>query len=680
MQTIRAVVATAVLLGTTVWGCTEPQERIVPVVSSSADAGGDAGRYSDASYVTSPCEGLYEGESPSGIVDFDTLPCERLATDLCGLLGLKRRSYSVCTYVGDYEEDFCDADGGLCSCGVDGSRCTLQPRTDEVSCPLEVPTGPVSEGPWGDCVGATDCGGNGSETRNVQVCSDGQAVTQVEVRSCVRDTEGLEVTVGPWGDCTYADDCVETGSQIRVRRVCASGMEGAVVDEQACTRDTDQTQVTEQALGDCGPVDVLDCSELGTQTVSFDECVDGVATTLDPSDDRASQSCELSTTQSTDSVLGSDGLDLDGLLSLVEVSLGQTETLTPDVAFDGSETTFGFTLTAQPSVGGVVITIGDVELDDTLAEGALSSADGTSTGSVDYDTGALSVTLETAPAADTEASATYATAAALTIDSWSESGTTLELCRLVRVHGDLTLTVPDALDAVRLNAVTDVGGDVRISQETATDTNITVELESLERVRGDLTIDGAQLEAISLPALSRIDGSLTIQNGQGSFFTLPSLASVGGSVTVVTNTGLVSFDFGNLTGVGDDFAVTDNDALQSWVTNLSRVEGAFTVDNNKLLDDEDADTDADTCLLYGSYVRVLWSREGIGGAITVNGTTGGTAPYDDPDGDGFVDQCDNCDCLFNAGQADSDGDGVGDDCDDNPETAGDTDNSCPQDT
>ncbi|MFM9028665.1 MAG: glycine rich domain-containing protein, partial [Bacteroidota bacterium] len=76
----------------------------------------------------------------------------------------------------------------------------------------------------------------------------------------------------------------------------------------------------------------------------------------------------------------------------------------------------------------------------------------------------------------------------------------------------------------------------------------------------------------------------------------------------------------------------------------------------------------------GSYVSTLFSSNTNGitqqeGVRTGNGLVIISGPFQDRDGDGWVDSLDNCVNLTNSAQADADGDGVGDACDVCPQSA-----------
>ena len=127
----------------------------------------------------------------------------------------------------------------------------------------------------------------------------------------------------------------------------------------------------------------------------------------------------------------------------------RTHVLVPDVPFNGSRTRATFSraraLPLRPLVpGSVRLVIGDVAFTDS--NGQLQGADG-STGSIDYETGALVVTFKAAPREGTSAIATFASKAALTLSDSVEANVLAEKVRgsvgtldmkAARVHVKLT--------------------------------------------------------------------------------------------------------------------------------------------------------------------------------------------------------------------------------------------------
>jgi hypothetical protein len=591
-------------------------------------------------------------------------------------VGVRDRRYSLCSFVGKRDGPLCA--GGTCRCGDNGAACAVRSVLDSAPCPVPPRTGPLSAGPWGECTAEEACSTTGIQKRGVLHCGDGEAIPSIETRACQRQTEGNELEVQEWSACTFTTTCAEEGTQARQRRVCQSGQAVALTETRTCARSTQGVQVGEKTYGACAPVSLTDCSAQGLRSVSFSECQGGQVVSVPASDPRSKETCDLPVAQTGPFTLST--MNLTELQSFVQVSRAYAASIAPDVAYDGVRALFDYTganaLSSLPiSPGSVNVKVSapvpaggtaptDIAvLTDTDAESVLRSATGDSTGSVNYTTGALRMEFATAPPTGSTTSVSHQGPNDLTIDTTGL--TALELCRLRRVHGNLTLQVASGTGTVRFPALTEVLGTLTIRQTDSTQTPA-IELPVLSRVRGGLTLESVHFGKLSLPSLARVDGELAVRSSKGASLQLSQLSRVGGSVVIGStdvaqgNPELISFEFGNLDHAGGDFRVAQNEKLVSWVTNLSRVGGAFDVVQPAI----------NVCTVYNDHVRVIVARQGVGGSVSVSGRdTSGPATvtgFQDGDGDGYINPCDNCPTTFNPDQVDSDNDKVGDECDATP--------------
>lgn len=572
---------------------------------------------------------------------------------------------------------------------------------DRVPCVMPPRLEPISTGPWGECSAQPQapCGTTGLQQRAVLVCSGGQALPAVETRGCARETEGLELNAGAWSGCGYPSECAQEGLEVRSRTVCQGGQAVALSDVRPCTRSTEGVVVGPKAYGPCAPVSFTDCSPLGQRYASFQACSNGA-----PEDAGTWEACELPVAQDRDLSLGN--LDPNQLLSLVEVSRAATVSLSPNAGYDGQRRSFAYALDPGSPVwpispGSVRLTVQVPEggadggtalpdggpalvefavLTDSSEEGLLRSASGESTGTIRYGTGALEVQFAAPPPPSATTLLSYQGRNSLALNT-ANAGTTLELCRLRRVHGNLSLEVAPNTQVIRLPALTEVLGTLTLSQQDRT-RPLTLEFPALTRVRGDLVLGQLNVEGVALPSLVSTDGLVSAKQSLGAVLRLPRLREAGGVQVGGPGEGnpeLVSFDLASLEQVRGDFRVADNPRLVSWVTNLSRVEGLFHAVQLPR---------AGVCSIYNNHVRVVMSRQGIGGRtqgrvdVHVQGrydlppnaalpppAGGGMIElqgFEDNDGDGIINDCDNCRDTFNPNQLDSDNDGLGDECDPTP--------------
>jgi len=672
--------------------------------SSGLDSTLDGGRRdsgvdgADSGSVVEPCAGRFDGDAVTALPEWGTIACVAPTATPCAEFGVRERRYDMCRFVGAHDGGASCADGGVCPCGARGEACVVRSVQDSAPCSLPPQTEPLSAGPWSEC-GVEDarepCRPFGTQQRGVLICDRGEAVFWVESRACTRQTEGTEVDGGSWSGCSFPPEpCAEEGSEERERFVCMGGQTVRQMESRTCVRNTEGMVVPgTRDAGACSPVSFSDCSPQGVRWVSFEECRGGQQVVVQQPDSRARESCELPVAQTGPFTLSSSNPEesLRELQSFVEVSRAYDVSL--DGGYNGVGRSFDYLLPVPPPIsprsvrvrvfegdaGASTVPADIAVLSDSDAELLLRSASGDSTGYINYASGAFHIDFATAPRTGSGTRVNYLGPNDLTIDTVylpSDAGvTTFELCRLRRVHGDLTVQVAEGTGAVRFPALTEVLGTLTIIPNGSRDGGQmpAVEFPVLSRVRGGITLEQSDLTQISLPALARIDGDLAVHSNGGASLLLSRLAHVGGSVGIGVasdggtpgNADLISFEFGQLDFTGGDFRVANNGKLASWVTNLSRVSGDFNV----------VQPGMGVCKIYNEHVRVVVARSGVGGEISVEGRDdtrsrdGGVktiTAFQDGDGDGYIDSCDNCLTHFNPNQVDSDNDGQGDVCDPSP--------------
>jgi len=467
--------------------------------------------------------------------------------------------------------------------------------------------------------------------------------------------------INAWEDCAYQNTCVQTGTRTRQREICNQEQVAFTTDSESCSRSTEGLIVTERSLGACAPVDILDCSPKGTQTSTFSECVSGISQVVDLSDSRAIETCDLPISQTAQVTISSASATV--AQSQVEISLLDTVTATPSPAFDGQTRNFVYSVSSVTSSNPIspssmVLTLDDgTELVDENGDGTIASGNGLSTGSINYQTGAISVQFSVAPQAGVQSTIVLQRPNNLTITSGFNSSV-LPLCRLNKVHGDLHLTIGSTVTAAAFDQLDEVYGNVTIEQISSSSPT-SYDFSALQKIHGHLTIRNSYLNQISLPLLTEVGGNLTLSQNGGTSISMAQLASVNdlivGTSTGISNanTTLVRFDFPSLQTVNGDLTIAENLVLAAWSVDIQKIYGNLFINQSNI----------DTCTIYNSYVTPVQSRLGIDGSINVNFTDPSTnANYLDSDGDGYVEQCDNCPGLFNPNQVDSDNDGIGDEC------------------
>ena len=600
-----------------------------------------------------PCAGLFSGDVITTPENWNNIECVVTSTNPCALTGYQTRAYQICQ-----SRQECS---GVCPCGADGQECTRRTLEDVAPCELPTPTENLQEGPWGACNTDLVCSLTGTQSRFVLVCQGSQTATISESQSCSRTVNTDDLVTGVWDECAYEDACVQTGTRSREREVCDGELLSLSTDSETCSRSTEGLIVTDRFVGNCAPIDVLDCSPLGTRTSTFSECINGISTSIDITDSRAVEPCELPKSQVEQVIISNASATT--AQSQVEISQQEAVTASPTPAFDGQATSFEYVLssitsTSPISPASLVLTLSDgTELRDENGDGTIVSGDGLSTGTIDYETGLMSAQLSVAPQAGVETTITIQKRNDLVVTS-EFSSSALALCRLTKIHGDFHLTLGSTVTTVALDQLTEIYGNLTIEQLSSTSPT-SYDFSALQKVHGHLTIRNSYLNQIAMPLLTAIGGDLVLSENGGTEIRMAQLATVSnfivGTSTGVSNANstLVRFDLPSLQTINGDFVVADNPILAAWSVDVQKVHGQLFINQNNL----------DTCTLYNSYVTPIQSQLGVDGDITVNSTNPATDPnYLDSDGDGYVEQCDNCPGLFNPNQVDSDNNGIGDEC------------------
>jgi len=665
-------------------GCGGDPNRPPP----ARDAGSEPGwGLPDGGGVVEPCAGRGDGEPVAPPPEWNTVSCVRPEAEPCAEVGTRERRYAVCSYVGGSDAGPPCPPGTVCRCGERGEACVVRGLVDRVPCAVPPPSEPIATGPWGECGTQEPCATTGVQQRGVLVCSGGSPMSTVELRACPRVTEGVVLEQGEWMPCSFpaADACAREGTEARSRRMCEGGQAVTRTETRSCSRDTDGLEVGERTYDGGCQANPTDCSAQGFRWAVYSECRDGGMVEVNQK-----QTCDLPVAQDGGSFKLSAS-NLPELQSFVEVSRAHTATPVPSPAYDGLRTSFDYTgangaLDAGMSPGSVKVHVRVPDggtplpdggptpsefavLTDADAEGLLRSGAGNHTGTLQYDAGTLHIDFATAPPATCTTLVSHQGPNDLLLETAelsADAGTGLELCRLRRVHGNLTLKIAAGTTAVRFPALTEVLGSLSITQSgLSTTTKPSIELPVLARVRGNLSLETVHFANLSLASLTRVDGNLTVSQSNGASLLLSQLTRVGGSVEVTMNPELVSFELGNLDFVGGSFTVKNNTSLVSWVSNLSRVGNRFDVNQSGI----------GVCRIYDEHVRIPMSRQGIGdggtGNISVTGKaeqkcTSSVAGFVDDDRDGIITCCDNCPSTFNPDQVDSDQDGEGNECDSSP--------------
>ena len=141
---------------------------------------------------------------------------------------------------------------------------------------------------------------------------------------------------------------------------------------------------------------------------------------------------------------------------------------------------------------------------------------------------------------------------------------------------------------------------------------------------------------------------------------IQNITSVGGVMYISGSTALTNLNgLQNITSMGGDVYITENDLLTS-LSELYQVHAA----GNSLLIVFNSNLSMDTALTLETQLRL----NGFTGTAVIHDNPGDspvtttTTIVGDTDGDGILDDVDNCPFNYNPGQEDADGDGRGDVC------------------
>jgi hypothetical protein len=171
----------------------------------------------------------------------------------------------------------------------------------------------------------------------------------------------------------------------------------------------------------------------------------------------------------------------------------------------------------------------------------------------------------------------------LTVADNNADGGSIDLGALTEVGGNVNVSDNTASGGIDLGGLGQVGGSVNVSNNTGSGT---IDLGSLVDVVGHLTIHGnLDLTILNLNALTSVGGNVDVSdNTAAASIALPNLASVGGDVKVEGNTAASSVDLGSLQSTGGSVNVSDNTAATSVdLTALSTVGGSVNVSQNPSL-------------------------------------------------------------------------------------------------
>lgn len=208
-----------------------------------------------------------------------------------------------------------------------------------------------------------------------------------------------------------------------------------------------------------------------------------------------------------------------------------------------------------------------------------------------------------------------------------------ELAALTVVAGDLVVESVAGCDAISFPSLVEVGGDV-----TITDTSATVISMGNLASAGSVTIDGNTAAAqIDLGSLTTVDGAISMGNNTAAAeVSLDAVTTVGGAVALQDNTSAGEVDLSSLTTAGEVTITGNTSAAVVDVSSADAVEGDVTITDNgtaSVAMSPDMDvagdvtietTDDGTVSMGTGDVAGDVTLTGIG-ATTVSATTGGGA-------------------------------------------------------
>jgi hypothetical protein len=188
-------------------------------------------------------------------------------------------------------------------------------------------------------------------------------------------------------------------------------------------------------------------------------------------------------------------------------------------------------------------------------------------------------------------------------------------------------------------------------------------LQNITTVGGDVSI-GANFALTSLSGLENLTsvGGLYIGSNTAlaSLSALTNITSVGGHLYISGSDALNDLHgLQNITTVNGDMYLTENDLLTS-LNELYQVHSA----GGSLLITFNTNLSMDTALDLEDQLRL----NGFTGTAVIHDNLGEppvtttTTVIGDTDGDGILDDVDNCPFNYNPDQEDADGDGIGDVC------------------
>lgn len=164
------------------------------------------------------------------------------------------------------------------------------------------------------------------------------------------------------------------------------------------------------------------------------------------------------------------------------------------------------------------------------------------------------------------------------------------LVSLARIGGDLRVSANPGVTSLSWPALEDIGGSLALGRDTggAEGSVERVAFEALATIDGTLQVlNSAALEALELDAVTEVGGLFVSGNPDLPALSLPALANLDGFLTVSDNDALGALALPALTRVNGTFRVTDNPALPECLVNallgrlrIADYRGEATVEGN----------------------------------------------------------------------------------------------------